>query len=77
VLGNKDQSRRDDMESLGYMFLYFILGSLPWQGIKAENKKLKYDLILQKKNSLSIDALCKGLPSKHVDQYVYSVLLDF
>ena len=59
-----EQSRRDDLESVGYMLVYFLKGSLPWQGIKGagNDKKLKYELILQKKSAVTFEALCDGLP---------------
>ncbi|XP_020812270.1 casein kinase I [Drosophila serrata] len=59
-----EQSRRDDMESLGYCIMYFNLGKLPWQGITAANKKQKYEKILEKKHSISIETLCRGLPTE-------------
>ena len=58
-----EQSRRDDLESLGYVLMYFNLGSLPWQGLKAATKKQKYERISEKKMSTPIEVLCKGFPS--------------
>ena len=57
-----EQSRRDDMESLGYVFMYFLRGSLPWQGLKAATKRQKYERISEKKMSTPIEDLCKGFP---------------
>ncbi len=55
-----EQSRRDDMESLGYVFMYFLKGSLPWQGLKAATKRQKYERISEKKMSTPIEELCKS-----------------
>ncbi|KAJ3435258.1 casein kinase 1-like protein [Anaeramoeba flamelloides] len=57
-----EQSRRDDLESLGYMLIYFLKGKLPWQGLDAVNKKQKYERISNKKISTPVKTLCQGLP---------------
>ena len=50
-----EQNRHDDMESLGYMLMYFNLGTLP--------KKQKYEKISEKM-STPVEVLCKGYPSE-------------
>ena len=60
----REQSRHDDTESLGYMLMYFNLGTLPWQGLKAATKKQKYEKISEKKMSTPVEVLCKGYPSE-------------
>jgi casein kinase 1 len=56
----REQSRRDDLEALGYVFLYFLNGRLPWQGIKAPTNK--EDIIEKMKQRTTIENLCKGFP---------------
>jgi casein kinase 1 len=57
-----EQSRRDDLEAIGYVLLYFIKKKLPWQGCQASTKQEKYNKILEKKLLISTEALCKDLP---------------
>merc|ERR1712046_432798 len=64
-----EQSRRDDLEALGYVLMYFLRGSLPWQGMKAATKKQKYEKISEKKMSTPIEVLCKGFPQEFVTYF--------
>lgn len=66
-----EQSRRDDLESLGYVLLYFLKGSLPWQGLRATTKKQKYEKIRDAKIKLSLTALCKGCPVEFIQYFTY------
>jgi casein kinase I family protein HRR25 len=72
-----EQSRRDDLESLGYVFMYFLRGSLPWQGLKAATKKQKYDRIMEKKMTTSTEFLCLGFPKEFAIYLNYSRSLRF
>ncbi|KAI3772970.1 hypothetical protein L6452_04166 [Arctium lappa] len=72
-----EQSRRDDLESLGYVLMYFLRGSLPWQGLKAGTKKQKYDRISEKKMLTPIEVLCKTYPSEFISYFHYCRSLRF
>lgn len=73
-----EQSRRDDLESLGYVLIYFLKGSLPWQGLKASSRDTKYRLIHEKKCGTAIDILCRGLPVEfsHYVNYIRGLRFD-
>ncbi|XP_037937667.1 casein kinase I-like [Teleopsis dalmanni] len=61
ALQNKTQSRRDDIEALGYVLIYFLKGKLPWHNITAETSRQQADKVLEMKLSASINDLCKGI----------------
>lgn len=58
------QSRRDDLESIAYIMIYFIVGDLPWQGVKAKTKSEKKERIRQLKSVLNVDTepMLENLP---------------
>ena len=63
------QSRRDDLESLGYMLIYFLKGKLPWQNFLIKNKEERYNKIKQTKKEIAINELCSNCP-KEIGQYI-------
>eukprot|EP00826_Nyctotherus_ovalis_P064194 TRINITY_DN940_c0_g3_i1.p1 TRINITY_DN940_c0_g3~~TRINITY_DN940_c0_g3_i1.p1 ORF type:complete len:341 (+),score=77.43 TRINITY_DN940_c0_g3_i1:568-1590(+) len=66
-----EQSRRDDLESLGYCLIYMLKGRLPWQGTEGATREEKHFKILAKKQDIPIHELCRGLPIE-LAQYMYS-----
>lgn len=72
-----EQSRRDDLESVGYVLVYFLKGVLPWQGLRAATKEEKYQKILQKKRSTTIESLCRGFPPEFCLYFNYVRSLQF
>eukprot|EP01036_Dinobryon_divergens_P027346 gene27346-36110_t len=75
----KEQSRRDDLMSVGYVLMYFLRGQLPWQGLKAETNNEKYKLILEKKMTTTTEELCNGFPDLFLRlNYTYdNILFDW
>ena len=64
ALEEMEQSRRDDLESTAYVLLYFLRGSLPWQGLKIKAKENRYKKILAKKKEITSEELCETFPEE-------------
>ena len=72
-----EQSRRDDLESVGYVLMYFLRGNLPWQGLKVRSKEDRYKKILEKKKETSSQDLCKDFPHEFFEYVDYSKNLEY
>jgi casein kinase I family protein HRR25 len=66
-----DQSRRDDLESLGYLLVYFMRGQLPWQGVRAQTRKMKYIKIGDAKMQTPAEELCRYCPEEFATYITY------
>ena len=77
ALSGYEQSRRDDLESIAYILLYFLRGSLPWQGLKVNNKEDRYRKICEKKKITSSKDLCEGFPKEFELFVTYVKKLEF
>ncbi|KAJ3439576.1 ck1 family protein kinase [Anaeramoeba flamelloides] len=72
-----DQSRRDDLESLAYMLIYFLKGDLPWKSLKLSSKTLLNDQICNLKVLTKSTDLCKGLPDEFLQFLRYCKTLEY
>ena len=72
-----EQSRRDDLETIGHVLLYFLKGSLPWQGLPGRSKAEKYANIKKKKKEVKIEELCKDQPDEFAEFMHYCRGLSF
>lgn len=72
-----EQSRRDDLEAIGHMFLYFLRGALPWSGLDAKTQEEKYRKICEKKEQTKLSDLCQGLPNEFAQHLEYARNLGF
>lgn len=72
-----EQSRRDDLEAIGHMLMYFLRGSLPWSGLEAKSKQEKYRKIKEKKESTPLGELCKTYPEAFEIYLTYCRNLQF
>ena len=71
------QSRRDDLESMIYILIYFLKGKLPWQDIKAKQKEERHKLIFEIKSKVTIESLCKDIPQEFAELLKYVKSLQF
>lgn len=72
-----EQSRRDDLEGIAYVLLYFLRGSLPWQGLRASTKSKRYQCIKAVKLSTGVELLCKDFPQEFAVYLKYCKGLQF
>ena len=77
ALRGGEQSRRDDLESIGYMIIYFMRGKLPWQDVKGNKKLERYIKIYKMKKNVPPEVLCRSLPSQITEYMKYVKHLQF
>ena len=77
ALNGLTQSRRDDLEAVGYVLMYFLRGRLPWQGIPVKNKEDRYRKIMEKKIATCAEELCMGFPKEFADYVNYTRKLEY
>jgi serine/threonine protein kinase len=77
ALNGLTQSRRDDLEAVGYVLLYFLRGKLPWQGIHVKKKEDRYHRIMEIKMETSPKDLCEGFPQEFESYVKYCRGLEY
>ena len=77
ALNGITQSRRDDLEAIGYVLMYFLIGKLPWQGLVNKNKDERYLRIMEVKRDTTPEQLCKGFPREFEEYITYTRNLEY
>ena len=77
ALNGITQSRRDDLEAIGYVLMYFLKGKLPWQGMVNKNKEQRYLKIMETKRDTTPEELCKGFPAEFETYVSYTRNLEY
>ena len=77
ALNGLTQSRRDDLEAVGYVLLYFLRGKLPWQGLHVKKKEYRYKKIMEIKIETSPEELCKNFPQEFTLYIKYCRKLEY
>jgi len=72
-----EQSRRDDLQALGYSLMYLVLGQLPWQSLQGGTREDTDKMLRECKSSTTVAALCSGCPEPFAVYLVYSQGLRF
>ena len=66
-----EQTRRDELISLGLVIINLYIGSLPWTKTKYKNLKQGFDKIIEAKAKISIENICKGMPQEMISYMKY------
>ena len=77
ALRGAEQSRRDDLESLFYVIMYFFRGNLPWQNLKIKSRQQRFNKINEIKKNYDYKLLCKNLPRELYNLGIYIKHLKF
>jgi serine/threonine protein kinase len=77
ALGGYEQSRRDDLESISYVMMYLLKGSLPWQGLPMKKVDERYVKIYEKKKAVTAWELCRGFPKQFEEFVSYTRKLGY
>ena len=77
ALNGMTQSRRDDLEAIGYVLMYFLIGKLPWQGMVNKNKDERYLRIMEVKRDTTPEQLCRGFPPEFERYISYTRNLEY